>query len=140
MQLPTRGSGMPKRQGRTNGPNPFLEGFPQEDGTVVMDGTLIHSWELKREGEKADFEVVVQGDWVPDTIKKGPRLGEPVDRLVGEVAQVESQLRSAADKLGIGVAVVVSKGRKKGTMIVQYEAKRRNAFTPRNRDDAPDAA
>lgn len=94
---------------RDRGPNLFLqpqEGFPK--------GYL---WKSFEDGKW--YDLPVSGGWVVDTIKKGTRKGQEVDRLEGDAAEVVRQLREAAAALGIGVAikyfpVLIKGGAKKG--------------------------
>lgn len=117
---PTPGSGMSRRRGtRTAGPNPFLD-----------EGWLQQSYD-----DGQDYELVVKGWWIDDTIKRGDRAGEPTTRLQGDAAEIVSLLRSAAAKLGIGVSVEVvpalgKNGKElKDTVVVKYLGKDRKNYT-----------
>lgn len=119
---PAEGKGMPARKySRRNGPNPFLEGFPEQADPKV--GTLLDSYERDK-----DFDVTVPGQWIEDTIKKGPRIGQPIQRLIGDAAEVESLLRSAANSLGIGVSIKMDPPTSKGMITVHYIGKVRTVY------------
>ena len=149
---PQSGRGMPKRTNtRTSAPNPFLEGFTLEDGSIDTAGTILDSYQLKMAGKKADFEVEVPGKWEAGIITKGPHTGEPTERLVGEASKVEAQIRRAADatmvpdpetgQLGpAGVSIVILASRRKGHVIIQYEAKKRSNYGPQTTNaETPEA-
>lgn len=140
---PKAGRGMPKRTNtRTPSPNPFLEGFTLDDGTVDRTGTILDSYQLKMAGKKADFEIEVPGKWEPGTITKGPHAGEPTERLTGDASKIEAQIRRAADatmvpdpETGVlgpaGVSIAILESKRKGHVIIQYEAKKRSSYGPR---------
>lgn len=144
---PKAGRGMPKRTNtRTADPNPFLEGFTLEDGTVDMNGTILDSYQLKMAGKKADFEIEVPGKWEAGTIKKGPHIGEPTERLTGDASKIEAQIRRAADATMVtdpetgnvgpaGVSIAILESKRKGHVIIQYEAKKRANYGPRTGTD-----
>lgn len=127
---PKSGKGMPARKyNRRNGPNPFLEGFPGQDDPKV--GTLLDSYERDQ-----DFEITVPGQWIDDVIKKGPKVGQPIQRLVGDAAEVESMLRSAANALNIGVSIKMDPPTAKGLITVHYIGKVRANYA----QDEPDGS
>lgn len=128
---PSVGKGMPARKyQRRNGPNPFLEGFEGAEDPKL--GTLLDSFERNQ-----DYAVTVKGAWVDDTVKKGPRIGQPVQRLVGEAAEVESMLRAAANALGIGVTIQMEPPTSKGLITIHYLGKVRTQYG--QTDDSPES-
>lgn len=112
---PVEGSGMsPRRNTRTAGPNPFLD----------------NGWLLKSYEEGQDYEIGPVSGWYEDTtIQRGERAGEPTQKLVGDAAQVVSMLRTAANKLDIGVSIEIVPGKRKGTVVIKYLGKERRAYT-----------
>lgn len=131
---PTAGDGMPARRStRTSGPNPFLDGFPDGNGGVNTVGTLEYSYDNDK-----DFVVTVPGTYEDTEIKRGPHKGEPTKKLTGDAAAVVSMLRTAADKLGIGCSIVVTPGKRKGTLAIQYLGKVRKQYGPRDEDQEND--
>jgi len=81
-----------RRVGRATidrGPNLFLD-----------NGWLAKSYET---GET--YELPVDGRLEAGIIKKGPKKGEPTERLTGDAAEVTRQLREAAEQLNIGVSI-----------------------------------
>lgn len=124
---PAAGKGMPARKyNRRGGPNPFLEGFTGQKDPKV--GTLLYSYENDK-----DFDVTVAGEWIEDTIKKGPKKGQPIQRLIGDAAEVESMLRSAANSLGIGVSVKMDPP-VDGLITIHYLGKERASYGPSDDD------
>lgn len=106
---PVQGSGLTPRKGsRTAGPNPFLD-----------EGWLYRSYET---GE--DEEITVPGKYVTVIRERGEHAGEEIQKLTGDAADVVAMLRSASNKLGIGVIVQVVPA-KRGYMTVKYLGKER---------------
>lgn len=92
---PVKGEGMAPRsvhRERTEQPNPFLD-----------NGWLKESYDTN-----TDYQVTVDGTWEESKVLKGPRKGEPMERLTGEAADVTLMLRNAANRLGIGVSIQYS--------------------------------
>lgn len=119
---PVVGAGLsPRRASRTSGPNPFLD-----------NGWLESSYDTGQ-----DYEVTVPGQYIDDTIKRGERVGEPTQRLTGDAATVVSMLRTAANKLGIGVSIEVVPAKRKGQMTVKYLGKERKNYS-RDVEDVED--
>ena len=118
---PQAGSGMtPRRASRTSGPNPFLD-----------NGWLEESYNTGQ-----DYEVgPVAGTYEDGVIQRGERAGEPTTRLVGDAATVVSMLRTAANKLGIGVSIEVVPTKRKGQVIVKYVGKDRKNYTRGTEDE-----
>jgi hypothetical protein len=81
--------------------------------------------------EGKDYEVGPIPGWYEDgTIMRGERAGEPTQRLAGDAATVVSMLRTAANKLNIGVSIeVVPAKRGKNMVIVKYMGKERKNYT-----------
>jgi hypothetical protein len=96
---PTDGTGLTSRRGpRTAGPNPFLE-----------RGWLKESYDqnVKKFPHPDKVFGPVQGKLVETTISRGDRIGEPTTKWTGDVQAVISLLRTAADKMGIGVSIEI---------------------------------
>jgi|SRR5882672_3030802 len=113
---PTEGAGLsPRRNSRVTGPNPFLD----------------NDWLENSYTDGKDYEVTVPGFWEEGKVTRGKRIGEPISRLRGDASTVVSLLRSAADYLGIGVAIetvpaVNARGQeRKGFVTVKYLGKTR---------------
>jgi hypothetical protein len=113
---PQPGAGMtPRRASRTSGPNPFLD----------------NGWLEESYTNGQDYEVGPVSGWYEEgVIQRGERAGEPTTRLAGDAATVVSMLRTAANKLGIGVTIeVVPAKRGKNMVIVKYMGKTRKNYT-----------
>lgn len=107
---PVRGSGLTPRKGsRTSGPNPFLD-----------EGWLLRSYESGQ-----DEEITVAGKYETVVRERGDHAGEEVEKLTGDAADVVAMLRSASNKLGIGVIIQVVPAKRKGQMTVKYLGKER---------------
>ena len=113
------------RQGRTAGPNPFLDkGWLQES---FDEGAY--------EGEKwigKPKEVgPLTGEEVDTVVGRGATKGQATKKWTGDVFTVMSMLRTAAEKLGIGCAIQVvpaldGRNRElKGKWTVKYSARER---------------
>lgn|SRR5262245_4146830 len=126
--LKARKTTMPPRRGtrtkRDLGPNPWLD----------------KDWEfnLKSSYDNAEpYELDFQGEEKDDTVRKGVKKGQPIKRLSGDAADAQTLIRDAADKLGLGVSVVVTpavhtsgvnKGKPRaGWFTVKYQGQKRKA-------------
>lgn len=111
---PVLGSGMTKRKGsRVAGPNPFLD-----------NGWLLQSYE-----EGQDYEFPAAGKYETVIATRGLHEGEEVTKLTGDAADVVALLRSAGNKLGIGVRIELvpnaeewfaMSARRRGPIVVKY--------------------
>lgn len=113
--MPAVGTGLTKRKGsRVAGPNPFLD----------------NDWLLDSYKTGTDYEITVAGKYEIVVATRGVHEGEEVERLTGDAADVVALLRSASNKLGIGVRIEVVPARRKGQLTVKYlgvERKQRRA-------------
>lgn len=133
---PVQGSGLSKRKGsRVAGPNPFLD----------------NEWLLRSYENGQDEEVTVDGKYETVIADRGQHAGEEVTRLTGDAAEVVAMLRSASNKLGIGVRVEVVPdaetwfalpARRKGQIVVKYlgvnRKQRRTAEEVEEVEEAPE--
>jgi len=124
---PTVGSGLARRT-RNTGPNPFLD-----------KGWLENSY-----NEEQDYDCPpVQGELVMTTVQKGENAGKPAKKWTGDVQTLISLLRSAAEKLEIGVYIQVlpaldARNReRKGWWVVKYMGKEKSERPRRGGGDAP---
>lgn len=133
---PVQGSGLSKRKGsRVAGPNPFLD----------------NEWLLRSYESGQDEEVTVDGKYETVIAERGLHEGEEVVRLTGDAADVVAMLRSASNKLGIGVRVEVVPdaetwfalpARRKGQITVKYlgvnRKQRRAVATEEETEETPE--
>jgi hypothetical protein len=109
---------MPARKGsitaRDLGPNFFLD--------KAWDKNLQASYD-----NAEAYEITVAGEFKDDTVKKGPKKGQPLKRLTGDAADAVTLLRAAADTLKIGVSVTTVPARAKGQVVVKYLGQKRKA-------------
>lgn len=140
---------MPKRAGtrtgRDLGPNPWL------------DKTWPFNLQASYDNAEA-FEMTLPGAYVKATYSKGENKGQEYDKLTGDAADAVTQIRDAAEKLGLGVSIPVTqaviesgpnKGQpRKGFYVVKYQAAKRKQYRnaeqaapepgPWKREDAPE--
>jgi len=110
-------------------PVPSATPIERRAGRAVQHGPnlfLNNGWLLDSYNNGRTDEIIVDGEWVEDTIKKGEKKGQPVMRLTGDAAEVVRQLREAATELNIGVTIkdypVLNRNNKevKGKVLIKY--------------------
>jgi hypothetical protein len=80
----------------------------------------------------------VAGSFETYEMKRGKRAGETADKVTGEAAEVVRDLRDAAKRLGIGVAIETvvlthasgkNKGQPNGQITIKFLGQKRKEYT-----------